>query len=338
MVETDAVPGLVQIGETLRAARDGRGISLEQAATQLRCDQRVIEALEAGRFDELGPPVFARGHLLRYAALLGEPGEAMVEEWSQIAAAGTSAELMRGLHGPRGRDLRQVRRRLVTAAALLSAVLIAVWGLQNLPGREPAVATTQAARVSAPAAAQAGSPPATTTLSPSARTLARRSPRHPPKSRMPTCRPLAAPARSPGWHGPGWYGDTRGRFAAALAAVDLAIVAGRRRPAAGASSAGEVAGTTPRGQVRLRMAFAADSWLEIYDVRNRRLFFGLATVGAPVDVQGRAPLRVIVGNAPAATVELNGRRVDVPPGAMRGRRAAALRVNADGRLIALPRA
>jgi cytoskeleton protein RodZ len=86
------------------------------------------------------------------------------------------------------------------------------------------------------------------------------------------------------------------------------------------------------------MAFAADSWLEIYDVRNRRLFFGLATVGAPVDVQGRAPLRVIVGNAPAATVELNGQRVEVPPGAMRGRRAAALRVNADGRLIALPRA
>jgi cytoskeleton protein RodZ len=86
------------------------------------------------------------------------------------------------------------------------------------------------------------------------------------------------------------------------------------------------------------MAFAADSWLEVYDVRNRRLFFGLATVGAPVDVQGRAPLRVIVGNAPAATVELNGRRVELPPGAMRGRRAAALRVNADGQLIALPRA
>jgi cytoskeleton protein RodZ len=90
--------------------------------------------------------------------------------------------------------------------------------------------------------------------------------------------------------------------------------------------------------VRLRLAFAAESWLEIYDVRNRRLFFGLATPDSPVEVQGGAPMRVIVGNAPAATVELNGRKVEVPPDAMRGRRAAALRVDADGRLSALPRA
>jgi cytoskeleton protein RodZ len=90
--------------------------------------------------------------------------------------------------------------------------------------------------------------------------------------------------------------------------------------------------------VRLRLAFEADSWLEIYDVDNRRLFFGTATVGAPIDLQGRAPLRVIVGNAPAATLELNGRRVEVPAEALRGRRAAALRVNADGQLLALPRA
>jgi cytoskeleton protein RodZ len=285
MVEADTLPGLVQIGETLRAARENRGIPLEQAATQLRCDLRVIESLEAGRFDDLGPPVFARGHLLRYAAWLGEPGEAMVEEWSQLAAAGTGAELMRGLHGPRGRDLRQVRRRLVVAAALLSGVAIASWALQNLPGRSAAT--------SLPAVAVAPAPAATV-----------EAPVKPPASEA-----RAAPASAP-------------------AAV----------PQPAAPSPAPIVPAEARGQVRVRMAFAADSWLEIYDVRNRRLFFGLATVGAPVDVQGRAPLRVIVGNAPAATVELNGRRVEVPPEAMRGRRAAALRVNSDGRLVALPRA
>jgi cytoskeleton protein RodZ len=307
MTETEAAPGLVQIGETLRAAREGRGISLEQAATQLRCDQRVIEALEGGRFDDLGPPVFARGHLLRYAALLGEPGEAMVEEWSQTAAAGTSAELMRGLHGPRGRDLRQVRKRLVAAAALLSVAAIAIWASQNLTGRTAApvdaVATVAATASTSPVSAPPPTPTATPTPTPTATPTLQASPTPPLPERPPDARPPQATA-----------------------------------PAAGEASAPQPAAAQPRGQVRLRMAFAADSWLEIYDVRNRRLFFGLATVGAPVDVQGRAPLRVIVGNAPAATVELNGQRVEVPPGAMRGRRAAALRVNADGRLIALPRA
>jgi len=319
MVESEALPGLVQIGETLRAAREGRGIPLETAAVQLRCDLRVIEALESGRFDELGPPVFARGHLLRYAALLGEPGEAMVEEWSQIAAGGAGAELMRGLHGPRGRDLRAVRKRLVTAAALLSLVAIAVWGLQNLPGRststaKPAVAAAPAADASAAEDAASAAQPkpvpgndALVSTSPSM--VAGATGSTPPASTPPVSPPADSPAR----------------IESAPAAV-------------GARDAPPASAALPRGLVQLRLAFAEESWLEIYDVNNRRLFFGLATVGAPVAVQGRAPLRMIVGNAPAVMIELNGRRVEVPPDAMRSRRAAALRVNADGGLLALPRA
>jgi len=284
-LETDVVPpGLVQIGETLRAARDTRGLSLDQAAAQLRCDVRVIDALERGRFEEVGPPVFARGHLLRYAALLGEPGEAMVEEWSQLVSNGTSAELMNGLDAPRGRDLRRVRRRLVTAAALLSLVSIAVWGLQNLPRkRAEAAPPVAAASASGQAPVRAG-----------------------PKALPPAAPP---PATAP------------------VATARPEVEQPPERPAAPAA-----------GVVQLRLAFVADSWLEIYDVRNRRLFFGLATPGSPVDVQGRAPLKLIVGNALAVTLESNGRPAVVPPAAMRGPRAAAIRVNADGRLVPLPRA
>jgi len=299
-VETNVVPpGLVQIGETLRGARETRGMSLDQASAQLRCDVRVIDALECGRFEEVGPPVFARGHLLRYAALLGEPGEAMVEEWSQLVSNGTSAELMNGLHAPRGRDLRQVRRRLVSAAALLALVSIAVWVLQNLP-RERANAVPQVAAAAAPPAdASSTSPPLPAALVPG--TLPPAPP--PPADRQ----VLAATSRQP---------------AAPVAATESLP------PTAAPAT----------GVVQLRLAFVADSWLEIYDVRNRRLFFGLATPGSPVDVQGRAPLKVIVGNALAATVESNGRPAMVPPAAMRGPRAAAIRVNADGRLVPLPRA
>lgn len=285
MVEVEVPPGLIEIGETLRAARESHGLSLDTAAAQLRSDARVVEALEHGRFGELGPPVFARGHLLRYATLLGEPGEAMVEEWSRIVAGGTGAELMFGLQRPRGRDLRQVRRRLVIGAALLSLAAIVTWTLQQGSTRPVAVA------------------PATVVASPS------------PAVPAPNPRPQLANASPP--------------------AVRRPV----ERPVAAAPAAeSTVASVDPSGVVRLRFTFTAESWLEIYDVRNRKLFFGQASANSPVTVQGRAPLRVIVGNAPAATIELNGRPVALPAEAMRGRRAAALRINADGRLLALPRA
>ncbi len=128
MSESETLPGLVQIGETLRAARENRALSLDQAAARLRCDVRVVEALEAGRFADVGPAVFARGHLLRYAEMLGEPGEAMVAEWAALADGASAGELMADSHPRRVRDLRVVRRRLVGGTALLCVAIVAAWG------------------------------------------------------------------------------------------------------------------------------------------------------------------------------------------------------------------
>lgn len=58
-------------GERLRGERERRGLSIQQAAESLHLDPWAIEALEAGRFAALGPRVFAKGHLCKYANLLG---------------------------------------------------------------------------------------------------------------------------------------------------------------------------------------------------------------------------------------------------------------------------
>lgn len=61
------------IGKQLREARERLGLGVSQAAEQLHVDEKVIDALETGRFKAIGAPVFVRGHLRHYANLLGEP-------------------------------------------------------------------------------------------------------------------------------------------------------------------------------------------------------------------------------------------------------------------------
>ena len=57
-------------GETLRLARERRGLSQEEAAKSLCLNVEVINALECEQFDKLPSAVFVRGYIKNYANLL----------------------------------------------------------------------------------------------------------------------------------------------------------------------------------------------------------------------------------------------------------------------------
>ena len=67
------------IGARLRAGREKTGLTVLQAAEKLHLDAKVVESLEAERFDALGAPVFVRGHLKHYAELIGEQSGQLLE-------------------------------------------------------------------------------------------------------------------------------------------------------------------------------------------------------------------------------------------------------------------
>jgi cytoskeleton protein RodZ len=71
-------------GELLRRERERRSISQLQAAEDLHLDTRVVEAIEANLFDQLGAPVYARGHLKKYAALLGLSPEFVLQRYEAL--------------------------------------------------------------------------------------------------------------------------------------------------------------------------------------------------------------------------------------------------------------
>src|SRR5271169_2481814 len=58
-------------GAKLKAERERRGLSAQKAADEMHLDRWVIDALEADDYPRIGPSVYAKGHLKKYANNLG---------------------------------------------------------------------------------------------------------------------------------------------------------------------------------------------------------------------------------------------------------------------------
>lgn len=111
-------------GELLRDARVAAGLELREVASRLHMPLRVVEALEQGRWDVLGAPVFVRGQLRSYARLLGVDLEPLLQ--AQVAAP-VPVELVSHAHTPRlQRVMENVGRRAVYVV-ITAAIAVPVW-------------------------------------------------------------------------------------------------------------------------------------------------------------------------------------------------------------------
>jgi cytoskeleton protein RodZ len=104
-------------------------------------------------------------------------------------------------------------------------------------------------------------------------------------------------------------------------------------PVGGAGSAAGSPPTTSTGETELGVRFTALSWVEISDAEGRRLLEGLYAGGSVRDVRGTAPLRVVLGNAPAVDLELNGRQVPLT-GLVHRNGSAYLSIDRGGKVSA----
>jgi cytoskeleton protein RodZ len=109
-------------GGMLRVERERRGYSVQHAAEDMHLDVWVIQAIEANRFEALGAPVYARGHLRKYAALLGLSPATLIERYEALGGTPvTPAPIPAAIAAP-----VIVERRRVSKAPLWIAAAIAV--------------------------------------------------------------------------------------------------------------------------------------------------------------------------------------------------------------------
>ena len=116
----------------LAAARDARGLAPAQVAQQLRITPEIVLAMEEGRYADLGPAVFARGHLRKYAALLGVPAEEILADYDASPSRAGESTLIppASAHTPVGRGVGPRMARAagwVAVVILLVAVAAAAW-------------------------------------------------------------------------------------------------------------------------------------------------------------------------------------------------------------------
>ena len=78
--EADGELPLEGVGQKLRRAREGTGLSVEQLAEKTRIAQRHIELIEAGNFDELPARTYAFGFSRTFARVVGLDENAIVAE------------------------------------------------------------------------------------------------------------------------------------------------------------------------------------------------------------------------------------------------------------------
>jgi cytoskeleton protein RodZ len=88
---------------------------------------------------------------------------------------------------------------------------------------------------------------------------------------------------------------------------------------------------TPVRSTQLRLELTSESWVEVYDSRGERLYYDVASAGSVQSIEGRPPLRVVLGNAAAVAVQVNGESREIPSGAAEGEGARFV-VNRSGTL------
>ena len=74
-------------GERLAEARREQQVSVLEVAKELHLDEAKVRALERNEFDVLGAPVFAKGHLRKYAELVGIDVDDVLTDYYKLTRA-----------------------------------------------------------------------------------------------------------------------------------------------------------------------------------------------------------------------------------------------------------
>ncbi len=311
----------VNPGEALRAARESRGWSVAEVATQLNLTPMRLNQLEAGEFEKLPGNTFSRGYIRAYAKLLGLEQAPLVADFDQFTgsnATGASVHALGRIEEPT--RYSQSILRLVSFLLLLGVGSACFywwqeqgWQIDDLksvglghvevegadgstqihPLDEPedqAVAAAQSQGTELPlpgvpaeqGEAPSETPPATATE------LLEQNP--PAQQAAPSQQTPTAPAES--------------------AAPAAPAAPSAQAPA---SAAAQPQAPVAAGEGLVSLKFTADCWVQVTDASGKVIASGLKRAGDSLDARGKAPMELRLGFARGAQVTYNGAAVDVTP-------------------------
>ena len=304
----------VNPGETLRAARESKNLSLQSVAQQLNLSERSLSRIEAGDFSQLPGHTFARGYVRAYAKLLGLDQARLVQEFDQhtgTSATGASVNSLGHIDEPVRLSRNMVRFFLFALVLLVIGGGYYWWqDQQRTTGSAPSVTALERIEVEAAdgtteihlldRADEAATPDENDVE------LTGSAPATEEQATVPESGETAnesSPAAEP---------EVEAQQPAEQAAAPPV------EPAAGPEQAPTAAAAPGEGVLQLR--YSADCWTQVKDADGRILLSVLAKAGSSRTVSGKAPLDVRLGYASGVEVTYNGEAVSLA-GKIRGETA-----------------
>jgi len=268
-------------GERLAAARREQKISLQEIAKELHLDEPKVRALERNDFDTLGAPVFAKGHLRKYAQLVGVDESDVMADYYQLNRAGGMPPLVSSRRRPR-REMSP--GPWIVVIVVLIVVATAYWWFTSEPAEidkpELDLASLEASREA-------------------------ELEREPEQAVTEPKQEATEPEQE----------------ATEVGDDDSAVLeSAGDEPEASAAEAVQMPPLVD-GQMRMLLTYTGDCWTEITDAGGRRLFFGLGKDGRTVELSGEAPFNVLFGNADNVLMRVNGTERPIAAEERRGRTA-----------------
>ena len=297
--------GPIDVGQSLRLAREGRGISMYEASMALKLSLKQVEALETNDWSQL-PRTVTRGFVRNYARYLElDAGPLMAAlDGTQMprgpelrVAGGAPVNMPREGHGDRHDYARVVAGLVALLLALLAYFFVPTETWQTTLDSVKAMVMGGTATNDASSSESAPEPASeavsvthgassagASTASESAGSAAQSMPvltvpAMPPTSATPA--PGAAPA--------------------SVSAVSSSAPVASPTTSPAASSAA------------LSFSFTRPSWVEVRDRSGQVIFSQTNQAGSQREVSGQPPFTVIVGNATYVTVQYKGKPVNLSP-------------------------
>ena len=263
-------------GERLAEARREQQITVLEVAKELHLDEPKVRALERNEFELLGAPVFAKGHLRKYAQLVGVDEDDVFADYYAM----TRAEAMPPIVARRKKASHEMSPGpWVAVIAVIVVAAAAYWWFALRDTNSPAV------------------------VSPTEESQ--------PEPSQPEV--LQPQQLQPEQLQPDEIDSTANDIEQAedvveqpeeetieLATENSATAAAEDVPQASAD------------QLRLSLNFSGECWTEISDADGRRLFYNMGRDGQSVELSGKAPITALFGNADNVEVQVNNSAYSLP--------------------------
>ena len=317
-------PSHEMAGVMLQRERERQGLGIEDVALQLNLRPIVVTGIEEDRFDQVPIAAYRRGYVRAYARLLGMDESRVVGAYDTTHGRGDMERKLAPVHTSRPPSrVGAWIFRLFTLLVIVGLISLTLLWWQSREGNEifgggsddsPIAVDRLNGNDANADAANSGSTamtPNTDTQLPPVPTR-QDTPSFDADGSMSSDASLASGDTEPTDSGVSASAETTPPDADARQAEQVGSVADDVTSAPSEDAAAtDTATPVATNDDTLSLTFNQESWTEIYDANDDRIFSGLQSAGSQASAEGEPPFRLTIGNASGVTLEYRGESVDL---------------------------